>query len=90
MKYPIKSVNDLLKKTPLVSMQENGMIIFGYSNRSLGEQVQYKACTCHHCCASSGLFHYTGKVYDSVESLKEGKINLPFYIREITTLSDGF
>lgn len=28
--------------------------------RSLGEQVQYKACAGYHCCAGSGLLHHTG------------------------------
>lgn len=28
--------------------------------RSPGEQVQYKACAGHYCCASSGLLHHTG------------------------------
>lgn len=34
--------------------------------RSPGEQVQYKACSGHHCCAVSGLLHHTGNDIEGI------------------------
>lgn len=36
------------------------------SLRSPGEQVQYKACAGHHCCAVSGLLHHTGNETEGI------------------------